>query len=64
MTSLSHDPFRFPFFPHGKFIAHVEPSGEGQALVFPNLICRLLTQGRFPAFSGLFINCFLLEFNI
>ena len=55
MASLSHDPFRLPLIPHGKFIGHVEPSGEARELVFPRLICRFIFkgQGGVPAFSGL-----------
>ena len=46
MTSLSRDPFRFPFLPNAKFIGYVEPSGEGRSLVFPWLICGFDLQGR------------------
>ena len=52
MTSLSHDPFRFPFLPNAKFIGYVEPSGEGRSLVFPRLICGFDLQGESPRLAG------------
>ena len=52
MTSLSYDPFRFPFRTNAKFIGYVEPSGEGRLLVFPRLICGFHLQGESPRLAG------------
>ena len=55
MTSLSHDPFRFPFLPNGKFMRNIEPIRGRKSVSFSRANLQTYSlKGECPRLAGFY----------